>query len=173
MNTLPSCPHVAIVFIGSPMFALHATSLTQSPCARSACSSFHWFDASSNRHTLARLSHPPVTNRLTVGAGALPPAATSDPGGAAGAQLTPVHPIECAPGILLASHDPSARFAITLAEPSDDAAARTNPCSCGAHAIAFTLASCSVVGDAYACEKTPCSDSFQMMILLSNEHDAR
>ena len=38
-RTCPSCPQLAIVFFGSPMFGAHATSLTQSVCPASASSS--------------------------------------------------------------------------------------------------------------------------------------
>ena len=95
MKTLLSCPQLAMVFIGRPMFTLQHTSLTQSPCALSWCSSFHPA-LGSNLQIFARLSHPPVTRRFT-GVADAPPAATKEPGGGAGAHDTEVHPMECAP----------------------------------------------------------------------------
>ena len=155
------------------MFTLQHASRTQSPCARSACSSRHAPDASSSRQIFARLSHPLVTRRFTAGTPAAPPA-TRLPGGGAGDHDTPVHPMECALGIFAASQLPSGRCVSTDTEPSEEAQASARPCSCGAHARAFTDASCRDAGDAYTCENAPgwFSASRQTITLLSNPHDA-
>mmetsp|Transcript_12440 Transcript_12440/g.53360 ORF Transcript_12440/g.53360 Transcript_12440/m.53360 type:complete len:224 (-) Transcript_12440:231-902(-) len=173
MNTKPSCPHVATVFMGKPMFTLQHASRTQSPCARNTCSSCHAPVVPSCRQIFARLSHPLVTRRLTAVTFATPPA-TRLPGGGAGDQDTPVHPMECAFGIFAASQLPSGRWVKTETEPSEEAAASARPCSCGAHATAFTDASCRDGGEAYTCENAPgwFSASRQTMTLLSNPHDA-
>jgi hypothetical protein len=73
---------------------------------------------------LTKLSQPEDTRRLTMGCCDNPPA-TRLPGGGAGAQHTPVHPMECAPGIFAASHDPSPLCEMTDTVPSEDAHAAT------------------------------------------------
>jgi hypothetical protein len=100
---------------------------------------------------LTRLSHPHVTNLFASTTAPAPPAPTSDPGVAAGAHDTPVHPTACARSIFSTLHVPAlASYEITDTVPSLDAHASFAPYSCGAHEMAFTLPSCVPTGVLYA-----------------------
>jgi hypothetical protein len=84
-----------MVLTGSPRLGAHAASRTQSVCP---CSAASWTQPPSPpRHTLAVLSQPAVTSRLTGAGGGCEE--TRLPGGSAGAQDTAVQPRVCALGI--------------------------------------------------------------------------
>mmetsp|Transcript_37147 Transcript_37147/g.88311 ORF Transcript_37147/g.88311 Transcript_37147/m.88311 type:complete len:200 (-) Transcript_37147:423-1022(-) len=136
----PSCPALAIVFIGRPRLGAHATSRTQSACLASGEPSItHWPDAGSYVQILIRLSQPQDASRRTGSPGCW--ADTRAPGGTAGAHETAVTPTACAGSsvpILVVCQEPSCwceRIEMVL---SDEPQASMSPSSGGAQQTLLT-----------------------------------
>jgi len=93
--TFPSCPALAIVFMGSPRFGAQATSLTQSVCiCNGEPSCDHEPACLLYDQIFTVLSQPQETSLFTGSPG--PCAETSAPGGTAGEKDTAVTPTACA-----------------------------------------------------------------------------
>lgn len=134
MTTVPSCEHVAIMLEGSPRLGAHATSRIQSLDFWGRTSACHWL--SWYLHILTKLSQPPETKRGIVGNWLDCEVVIDEVFGAHEIAFTPIW---CA-GNFWCSHV-SLKVWIEI-HPSDDAAAKHRPNSCGAQATALTDDSC-------------------------------
>jgi len=171
ITTVPSWEQLAITLEGNPIEGPQATSRTQSVWYSKTSSVFQVFSPSMYLQIFIRLSQPPETKRFVSVLLVFADELIRDPGASEGAHDIALTPIACAWEIFCVSQLLSPLCVIIEIVQSEEAPARHNQNSWGAHAIEFTEDSCLSYSKTLV--QILFEVSFQMQIRRSYEQDAR